>query len=400
MDMPTPRTLKRALAWTGGLAALALLAWAFRPASLPVDVARVVRGPFEQELVQEGRTRARERFVVSAPVAGHLLRILLKPGDAVRRGDRLATLLPADAPLRDLRTERDLDARVGAAEAALARATAQRQQAEAARDEAARVLDRTRKLVAGKALTRADLDRAEADARIQEEAARAAGEEVHGQTHALESARAARASYSGGRERQEVRAALDGHVLRVHQESEAVVAAGTPLLELGREGDLEVVVDLLSSDAVQVAPGAKVRLEQWGGEGFLQAHVRRVEPGAFTKVSPLGVEEQRVNVIVDLDGEPARWAALGDGYRVEAHLETFAAPDLLKVPTAALFRDSQGWAVFVLEGGRARRRAVAIGHRQDREAEVKDGLKAGEAVILYPGETVAEGLRVAPRNAD
>lgn len=374
-----------------------LLVWAFVPAPLPVDTGRVVRGPFTQAITEEARTRARDRYTVAAPVAGRLLRVEWKPGDAVKARQTLAVLLPPDTPLRDLRTMRDLEEKAGAAEAALARARAQEAQALAAREQAELDLVRLQRLEASGAAAKADLDRAASAARMQAQAAAAAGEEVHAQAHALATARAELALAGHGRERAVVKAPVDGVVLRVLQESETVVAAGAPLVELYPAGDLEAVADLLSSDAVEVKPGAPVRFTQWGGAAPLEGAVRRVEPVAFTKVSPLGVEEQRVHVLADVTSPAAAWSALGDGYRLEAHIEVFASPDLLQVPTAALFRQGEGWAVFAVEGGRARLRPVELGRRGEGSAEVRTGLRAGDTVILYPGDQVQDGARVKAR---
>lgn len=395
--MAAPRRLARYALPAAALLGAGLLAWAFVPAPLPVDTGRVVRGPFAQEITEEARTRARDRYTVAAPVAGRLLRVGLKPGDPVKAGQAVAVLLPPDTPLRDLRTMRDLEERAGAAEASLARARAQQAQAAAARDQADLDLARLKRLEASGAAAKADLDRAASTARMQAQAASAADEEAHAQAHALATARAELALAGHGRERAAVRAPVEGVVLRVLQESETVVAAGAPLLELYPAGDLEVVADLLSSDAVEVRPGAPVRFTQWGGDTPLEGSVRRVEPVAFTKVSPLGVEEQRVHVLSDFTSPAAAWTALGDGYRLEARIEVFAAPDLLQVPSAALFRQGEGWAVFAVEGGRARLRAVELGRRGERSAEVRAGLRDGDTVILYPGDQVQDGARVKAR---
>lgn len=395
MDIRSNLTPKRLLYFGLGLAALAALALAFRPSALPVETAQVGFGPLEVFVEQEGRTRARERYLVSAPLAGRFLRPTLKAGDAVTRGMRLGTLLPVDAPLRDLRTERDLQERAGAAEASLAKCRAAVTRTEAAWEEARRDLERTRHLVGSGASPASALDHAQAECKVREQELLAARQEAHGQEHELEAARLALDRLGGSRERVELRSPQAGWVLRVLQESEAVVAPGAPLLELGRQGDLEAVVDLLSSDAVQVKPGMEVRLGGWGGAP-LEGRVARVEPGAFTKVSPLGVEEQRVYVRVEITAPPERWKDLGDGYRVEVRILTHNLAKALKVPTAALFREGEGWATYLLEGGRARHRKLRIGLRNAQEAEVLEGLRAGERVILYPGEQVAEGVRIRP----
>lgn len=393
MDIRSNLTPKRLLFAALGVVALGALTLAFRPAALPVETAQAKEGPLQVFVEQEGRTRARERYLVSAPLGGRFLRPTLKAGDPVTRGMRLGTLLPADAPLRDLRTERDLQERAGSAEASLARSLATVKRAEAAFEEARLELARTRQLVSNGASPASAMDRAQADFKEKEQDLSAARQEAHAQEHDLEAARIALDRLGHGRERSEIRSPLDGRVLRVLQESEAVVAPGAPLLELGRQGDLEVVADLLSSDAVQVKAGMPVRLVGWGGPD-LEGRVLRVEPGAFTKVSPLGVEEQRVYVRVDLTAPAEQWKDLGDGFRIEVRILTQALPKVLKVPSAALFRDGAGWGVYLSEGGHAHKRNLRIGARNAQEAVVLDGLREGERVILYPGDQVAEGLRV------
>jgi HlyD family secretion protein len=393
MDIRSNLTPKRLVLAGLGVAALAGLALAFRPAALPVETAPVGYGPLQVFVEQEGKTRARERYLVSAPLGGRFLRPTLKAGDAVTRGMRLATLLPADAPLRDLRTERDLLERAGAAEASLEKNRATVKRCEAAFEEARLEQDRTRQLVATGASPASALDRAQAEFRVREQELLAARQEAHAQEHELEVARLALDRLGGSRERAEIRSPLAGRVLRIQQESEAVVPPGAPLMELGRHGDLEVVADLLSSDAVQVKAGMPVRLVGWGGPE-LEGCVHRVEPGAFTKISPLGVEEQRVFVRVEITAPADRWLELGDGFRVEVRILTRALPRVLKVPTAALFREGGAWAAYLLEGRYARKRTLEIGQRNAEEAEVLKGLREGDRVILYPGEQVADGVRV------
>lgn len=397
MDARRWTLVKRLAMAAGASAAVALLGWAFRTPPVPVGFGAVVRGPLDIDLVQEGRTRIRERFVVSAPVAGRLLRLAVKAGDPVRAGMPVGVVVPPDAPLRDLLAERELQARAGAAEAAVSRAEAGVAKAEAALEEARVDLARTRRLVAGGSLPGAALDRAAAEFRTREEAWQEARQAAHGEGHALEAARGQLERRGAGRERQVIRAPRAGVVLRVYQESETVVPAGAPVLELGLAGDLEVVADALSADAVQVRPGMAARIEGWGGPP-LAARVRRVEPGAITKRSPLGVEEQRVNVLLDFLGPPESRLGLGDAYRVEAVILLRHLDDVLKVPVAAVFRKGAGWAVYESRGGRARSREVRLGARNAQEAEVLGGLAAGDRVILYPGELVREGVPVKAAN--
>ncbi|HEY8368042.1 MAG TPA: HlyD family efflux transporter periplasmic adaptor subunit [Thermodesulfobacteriota bacterium] len=394
----------RIAAWIAGAFVLALLAWAFRPRPVVVETGVVTRGPLEVTVAGEGETRVRDRYVVSAPVAGLVPRITLDPGDPVERGQPLAVVEPAVPPLLDVRSREEQVARVRSAEALLDRAEAQVARAETALRLAERELSRRRRLAAEGLIPEAELDAAEALAASRARELEAARSEARSARFDLERERATLMGVGSGPSprastttaRVEVRSPVAGRVLRVVQESAAVVPAGTPLVEVGDPGDLEVVVDLLSTDAVAVEPGAEARLEGWGGKP-LPARVRLVEPSGFTKVSALGVEEQRVNVILDFAGPAEDRAALGDGYRVDVRIVVWARPDVLQVPVAALFRDEEGWAAYVVENGRARRRAVQVGQRAERAAEVLSGLEEGETVILYPGDRVEEGGRVTAR---
>ncbi len=396
---------KRIAAWAAGLLALALLAWAFWPSPVAVETGAVVRAPLEVTVGGEGQTRVRDRYVVSAPVAGLVPRITLDAGDPVERGQPLAVVEPAVPPLLDVRSREEQVARVRAAEAMRDRADAKVAQAETAFRLAERELARRRPLAAEGLIPATELDAAEAEAASRARELDAARSEARSARFDLERERAALMGVGADQSssarttvgRVEVRSPVAGRVLRVVQESAAVVPAGTPLVEVGDPRDLEVVVDLLSTDAVAVRPGAEGWIEGWGGGTPLPVRVRLVEPSGFTKVSALGVEEQRVNVILDFAGPADGQAALGDGYRVDVRIVVWARPDVLQVPVAALFRDGDGWATFVVEDGRARRRAVQVGHRTERAAEVLSGLDEGETVILYPGDRVEEGGRVSPR---
>jgi HlyD family secretion protein len=374
-----------------------LLAVALWPETVPADTAAVIRGPMEVTIDEEGETRIRERFVVSAPVNGRVLRVDLEAGDRVARGDVLATFLPAAPALLDARSRAEARAAVGSAEAALGRAQAELERAEAAavlaRSEAARHRELARQQIVSAGL----LEAREAELRAAEEALRAARFAVAGATHARAMARARLDPPERAGGAITITAPVDGVVLRRLRESEAVVAAGEPLLEVGDPRDLEIVSDLLSTDAVKVRPGNPVRVEQWGGDRTLSGSVRRVEPSGFMKVSALGVEEQRVNVVIDFADREEAWKALGDGYRVEVRIVVWRTADALKVPTTSLFRRGGAWAVFVVEGGRARTRTVEIGRRNGLEAEVTSGLSAGETVIVHPSDRIEDGLRVEAR---
>ena len=382
-----------AAAALGALAAVAL--W---PSSVDVDVATAARRPLTVTIDEEGETRVHHRYVVSAPLAGRVERIDLDPGDVVEK-DRtvLARLRPEASQLLDARSRADATAALAAARATLGRARAEEERAKTAQALAAREVARERQLAEAGLTTRQALDAREASAVSADEAlsaarfaaASAAAEVARAETRL----RPTTAAIGGGVV--EVRAPVDGVVLRRFLDSESVVAPGARLLEIGDPSHVEVVADLLSTDAVKVKPGMSVQLEQWGGDGALAARVERVEPSGFTKVSALGVEEQRVNVIIDVDDDRTLWEAMGDGFRVEVRIAIWHADDVLTVPASALVRDGEGWAVFRVDGNRARRTAVQVGHRSPREVEITGGLDAGATVVLHPPDTLEDGGRVA-----
>jgi HlyD family secretion protein len=384
------------------LGTLVLLGWALRPRAIRIDTAAVVRGPLTIEVAEEGRTRIRQRYVISAPLAGRLLRVTLRPGDAVEAGQTVvATLEPAESALLDPRTQAQAEARVKAAEAEQARTAPLLQRAQSEHAYARTDLERARGLHAQAGVSHQELDAAErreaaaaAELRSAEFAQRIADYEV-------ELARAALLSpdarTTGNDARRQLRAPVSGRVLRVFEESATVVPAGARLVEIGDPSDLEVVIETLSTDAVRVPLGARVRVEQWGGNDALSARVRVIEPSGFTKVSALGVEEQRVNVIADLTTPAEHRRTLGDGFRVEARIVVDEAAAVLKVPVAALFRQNDRWAVFVAQAGRARLRTVDLGRRNEQDAEVLGGLSDADVVVLHPGDSVREGRRLRPR---
>jgi HlyD family secretion protein len=386
------------------IAALALLAWAFAPRPLPVEVALATSGRFEAAIEEDAKTRLRERYVVSAPLAGRLERITLREGDAVAAGTVVARLQPVLAPLVDERTLREQQAQLAMALAGEQRAQAQTEGARVARRQAANEALRSEQLAQQGFLapTRLDADRLAAIA--AQKALEATESEQHVARHGVEQARAALAAVrqpAAGRTF-ELRAPVGGSVLRVTVTSEMSVTMGTPLIEIGDIAQLEVVAELLTADALQAVPGARVLVERWGGPQALEGRVRRVEPAAFTKVSALGVEEQRVRVLIDLlprvDAAPAALRQIGDGWRVGVRIVTLALDDVVTVPVSAVFpRPAGGMAVFVVEGGRAVLRPVDIGARQGGVAWVRSGLAAGTPVIVYPPPAVQPGIRVAAR---
>jgi len=372
-----------------------LLVLALRPSAVAVDTELVGRGPLRVSVQEEGETRVRDRFVVFAPVAGRVERIELEPGDPVRQGESvLARFFPADPVPLDVRSRSEAEAAVAAARATLEATRAQLGQAEVAFELARAEARRARELARGDVVAAQVVEAREAEARQAEEAFRSARYAAAAQEHSLAMARARLLQASGRSGAVVLLAPVDGVVLRRHRESEGVVAAGTALLELGDPRRLEIVADLLSSDAVKVTAGDTVLVEQWGGEATLHGRVRLVEPSGFMKVSALGVEEQRVNVIIDPREAGEGWAALGDGYRVEVAIVVWEEADVVAVPTSSLFRRGQDWAVFVVEAGRARLRTVEIGRQNERSAQALSGLEPGARVIVHPSDTVSEGVRV------
>lgn len=386
-----------------GLALAAAFVWAFLPQPAMVEVAEVTRGHFEQTIDEDGKTRVRERYVVSAPLAGKLERITLKAGDKVSQGALLATIDPGLPTLLDVRTERELTERAGAAEAAKLRAMATVERAQAALEKSRADRERARKLAAKGFVSASQLEQAELEAKINTRELEAARYASHAAGHDAATAHAALLQIRGGAagrpsgRRWEVRTPVAGYVLKVIQESEAAIAVGAPLLEIGEPADLEIVVDVLSSDAVQIRPGAPVRIERWGRIEALDGRVRRVEPAAFTKISALGVEEQRVNVVIDLISPAEKWQSLGDGYRVDARIVVASLDNAVKVPIGALFREGEQWAVFTVVDGRAAKRAVQLAQRGGMAAVVSRGLAPGDKTIIHPGDAVRDGERVRTR---
>ena len=384
----------------GAALVLALLAVALWPQAITVEVGQVSRGPLVVTVDEEGETRVHDRFVVSAPVSGRVLRIDLEPGDAVVRGKTVIARVQADAPpLLDARTRAEAEAAVDTARGAVGRAQAEEQRARASLDLANADLARERRLEASGLTTRQALDARLAAVQTAEEALRGAQFAAAAAAAELSRARARLmpATLDAGGRVLPVLAPVDGVVLRRLRESESVVPAGDPLVEIGDPRHIEIVSDLLSTDAVRVKPGMRVLVEGWGGAETLAATVRRVEPSGFTKVSALGVEEQRVNVLMDFDAAAEAWKRLGDAFRVEVRIVVWEAASAVKVPTSALFRVGDAWAAYVVEAGRARRVLLELGQRTSREAEVLAGLTEGQIVVVHPGDLLVDGSRVVVR---
>lgn len=392
-----PLLLATAAVLAGGLA------FAFWPRPAEVELATVTHGPLQVTVNEDGKTRIRERYAVATPVGGRLLRVELHPGDAVEAGRTVLAVVEPTAPeMLDARSRAQAEARAKAAEAALGQATPQRDRAQTALEFARTELARAQQLYQSGAASHTELDAAEQREHLAAEDLRSAEFAVRVAGFEWEQARAALLHAEGraaepGDGQLEIRSPVSGRVLRVFQESATPLTAGARLLEVGDPADLEVEVEVLSIDAVRIRPGAKVLLDHWGGPAPLAARVRLVEPAGFTKVSALGVEEQRVRVIADFTDPPDRRAGLADAFRVEARIITWETDRALKVPVGALFRHGEVWAVFTASNGRARLRSVTLGHRNDQEAEVLGGLEADTPVIVHPSDQIRDGRTVMAR---
>lgn len=392
---------KKHLVWgAAAAAAVAALAWAFSPRPVQVETALAERGHFEQSIEEDGRTRLRDRYTVSAPVSARLARITLREGDAVTAGDAVAVLTPVMSSMFDERTLREANARLKAADAGVAGAAARAQRAHIAVEEARLELHRTEKLAREGFLSASRLDsvRLAFDGAQRELQAAQAAREVAAQERAQAQAALQPASGAATGQPLVVRAPVSGVVLKVPLQSEATIAAGTTLLDIGDPARMEVVAELLTTDAVQARPGTRAVIERWGGPP-VEGRVRRVEPAAFTKVSALGIEEQRVNVIVDVGEPPPAWRTMGDGFRVTVRVITASVDNAVTVPVGALFPFADGgMAVYRLDGGRAKVQPVELGARNGTMGWVRSGIEPGQAVVLYPPPTLADGKRVAVRS--
>ena len=380
----TPSPLARALPYILGAGLLAAFAYGLRPKPAPVETALAATGPLRATVSEEGKTRIRQRYVVSSPVSGQLRRVPFKPGATVAAGDVVAVIEPMAASPLDNRSRALAEARRDSAAASL-------EKTRAAHALAANELNRMARMLTEKTVSPQDFE----SVQMRETAA---AREVVAAEGALRAAVAELAVVGPDTvpAQLEVRSPVAGRVLHVFQESERPVTAGTALLDVGDPADLEVVVELLSRDGAALAPGARVELEQWGGPQPLAARVRLVEPAAFTKISALGVEEQRVNVVADILTPVAERASLGDNFRVEARVVVWETENTLKVPVSALFRRGSESAAYVVCGGRAVLVPVEAGRSSGREVQVLKGLSAGDEVILYPGDRVTDGQRVTP----
>lgn len=382
-----------------GIAVALIVLW-LRPKPMRVDTAQAARGPLQVTVDGGGRTRVRDRYVVAAPVAGRLRRITLRRGDEVKQDQLVAQIESLPLSPLDPRQRSEAHARVNAAEDVKRESDAIVERAKASYEQARREFERCEKLVADGVISRQELERAQTamDVAVREVDAAKSKSETAG--HDVEVARSALLALDKTPRQSintvQVHAPVGGRVLRVIEESERVISAGTPLVELSNPSMLEVVIELLSTDAVKVKPGALVLIERWGGDAVLQARVRLIEPSAFTKISALGVEEQRVNVIADFT-EPVK--TLGDAYRVEGRIVVWENEDVLKIPSSALFRTGDAWSVFVAEGGKAYRRPVQVGQRTPFEAEILSGLEDDNEIIVHPSNELTDGTAITTQGS-
>ena len=384
------------------LIVVALLIYGFLPKTQEVDIVPVTRGPLQITIEEEGRTRLKERFTVSAPTAGYMRRVNVKVGDPIKKGQILAVLEPLQSQALDPRSRATAEAALSAAEASL-KVTAERERVAAA--DAAYLeqrKERFKALYEKGSIAKDQLEQVESEAKKTRALRRSAEAAVHVAQSELQAAKAALRDFTSvkrisNRDAVEIASPLNGTLFRVYRESEGAVNAGEPLMDIGDAGNLEVRVEVLSSDAVKIKKGMAVLFKRWGQEEPLYGKVRLVEPAGFTKISSLGVEEQRVLVIVDITSPQEQWQVLGDGFRMEAHFIIWEGENILQIPASVLFRAGKDWAVFVDERGKARKRVVEIGQRNGLAAEIISGLKESEKVLAYPDDSISEGTKIRQR---
>jgi HlyD family secretion protein len=399
---------KRILIWSLlALILLASLVWAFIPNPIAVDLMTLEPGDMTVTVDEEGETRVRDVFVLSAPISGRAMRIEAEVGDEVTSGRTLvAEIEPIDPTLLDPRSEAQARADIRAAEANLILAEASVKEAKVELNFAASELARARKLSADKVISERELESAERTQQTRQAALETAVANRQARQAELERARAQLISPTQARVKSDdcdcvpIRSPVDGRILKILHKSEGVVSAGEPLVEIGDPVDLEIVADLLSSDAVKVEPNQRVIIDNWGGDKPLQGIVRRVEPFGFTKVSALGIEEQRVNVIIDITSPRQAWSRIAHGFQVEVRIVLWEGKNVLKLPLTALFRNSNTWAVFVDDNGVASKREVKIGRRTGLEAEIINGLTAGERIVVHPSDKITEGVAIEARKLE
>jgi len=384
---------------TAAVVILILIIYGFKAAPVWVDVATVKRGPLSVTIEEEGKTRVIDRYIVSSPVAAYARRIDLKVGDQIKQGQSLMQLEPLPSAVLDSRSRAAAKARIEAAKSAFDASREQAAAAQAEHELAQLEYNRIVNLCKVQCASKDEEDQALTKLRSSqayEQSAQFAADVAHHQLEAAQTA-LAYAGTTNGEHQLTIASPINGSVLKIVRESEGVVGAGEALIEVGNPTQLEVEIDVLSSDAIRILPGTKVLFERWGGVEALQGQVRTIEPVGFTKVSALGVEEQRVLVIAELTSAPEQWQRLGDGYRVEASFILWQEDDVLTLPASSLFRFKEGWAVFVIEGDSAKRTKVELGQRNGLTAQVLSGLTQGQQVVTHPSEAVDDGIEVQVR---
>jgi HlyD family secretion protein len=381
---------------------IGLLIWGFWPRPVLVELVEAQRAPLTVTIEEEGRTRVIDRFIISAPVDGVACRVQLEVGDTVQAGQTLLSISPLESRVLDPRSRAEAGARVAAAKSTLELARQQADAAEASANYQRSEIKRLKPLAKQGVISSGAFDKAQMDLLTAEATLRSANHAVEVARYEQQAAETA-LQYSAGTVtgdpaiRVPVKSPVSGKILQMPHECEGPVTTGQELLVVGDPSLLEVVVDLLSADAVKVKPGMKVRFDRWGGDEPLVGRVRAVEPYGFTKVSALGVEEQRVNVIADLVSPKEDWQRLGDGYRVEARFVIWEEDDVLQVPASSLFRLNEGWALFTVENGRARQRVVKVGQRTGLFAQILEGVEQGDKVVNHPSDEVSDGVRITER---
>lgn len=397
---PKRGRLRKVITWGLGLGLLVFIGYGLKPQPVEVEVVSVTRGPLTVHVSEEGKTRIRNRYVLSAPVAGQMQRVPFKAGDKIKAGETVLTAIePTLAPLLDARSKAQAEARVAMAEAALSRAGEAVQIAKTTAQFAETNWERVKKIADTGSVSASDQDNAESAAMVGKQEVQSAEFALQVAEYDLEQAKAALMQMESPKVAGaviEVKAPVTGDVLKVMQESSAVVTPGTAIMEVGDPRDIEIEAEILSRDAVAIEPGAIVSIEQWGGEP-LRGRVRRVEPAAFTKVSALGVEEQRVIVLVDFVDPPPEVQRLGDRYRVEVRVAVWKKEDVMLIPAGAVFREGNLWRTFIYDNGKAKAVTVEAGRSDGRMTELVSGLEVGAEVLLHPPDTVMDGVSVKKR---
>ncbi|MFH2120428.1 MAG: HlyD family efflux transporter periplasmic adaptor subunit [Pseudomonadota bacterium] len=384
------------------LVVVAATIYGFLPKAVEVDLVAVSRGPLQVTIEEEGRTRLKERFVVSAPTAGYMRRIDAKVGDPVRKGQILVALEPLRSQPLDPRSRAEAEATVFAAQAGLNAAIEKERAAAADADYMEKRLERIANLYSKRYVAQDQRDQTASEAKKARAVQLSAKAAVEVSRSELERAKTVLKNFPPGGIAEKantvyISSPVSGAVIKIYRESEGAVNVGDPLMEIGDSKNLEVRIELLSSDAVKIKKGGVVFFKRWGGEGALTGRVRIVEPAGFTKVSSLGVEEQRVLVIADITSPPETWRLLGDGYRMEAHFMVWEGKDVLQIPAGGLFRSGKEWAVFVEDNGKARQRTLEVGQRNGLTAEIVSGLKEKERVVAHPDDSIMNGTPIRPR---